>query len=131
MDTKNALMLAVVSAGMLTGLAAATSQATPVFAEKDECEKNSDNNCNQIKDRGQSMTQENDCYVKDNSGRGGDTGDDSGNGGSGNGGSNSNDVSCDNRVDEPNTGDDSFNGLIQKDAAVAPSSNDVFVLPFP
>jgi len=131
MDTKNVLMLAVVSAVMLTGLAATTIQATPVFAEKDECEKNSDNNCNQVNDRGQSITQENDCYVKDNSGRGGDTGDHSGSGGDGSGGSNSNDFSCDNTVEAPNTGDESFNGLIQKDAAAAPTSNDVFVLPFP
>ena len=124
-------MLAVLSVVMLTGLAATTIKATPVFAEKDECEKNSDNNCNQVKDRGQSITQENDCYAKDNSGRGGDTGDDSGNGGDGNGGNNDNAFSCINSAEAPNTGDDSFNGLIQKDAAVAPTSNDVFVLPFP
>ena len=111
MNTKNVFMLAVMSAVMLTGLAATTIHATPVFAEKDECEKNSDNNCNQIKDRGQSITQENDCYVNDNSGRGGDTGDDSGNGGSGSGGSNSNDFSCINSVTAPNTGGDSFNEI--------------------
>ena len=44
-------MLAVLSAVMLTGLAATTIQATPAFASKDECEKNSDNNCNQIRQR--------------------------------------------------------------------------------
>jgi hypothetical protein len=113
MNTKNVFMLAVLSAVMLTGLAATTIQATPVFAQKDECEKNSDNNCNQIKDRGQSITQENDCYVKDNSGRGGDTDDKSGDGGSGNGGGNSNDFSCDNSVEAPNTGSESFNSPIQ------------------
>ena len=113
MNTKNVFMLAVLSAVMLTGLAATTIQATPVFAQKDECEKNSDNNCNQIKDRGQSITQENQCHVNDNSGRGGDTGDDSGNGGDGSGGDNSNDFSCLNSVTAPNTGDDSFNGFIQ------------------
>ena len=111
MNTKNVLMLVMLSSGLLTGLAATTIQATPVFAEKDECEKNSDNNCNQIKDRGQSITQENDCYVKDNSGRGGDTGDNSGNGGSGSGGSNSNDFTCINDITEPNTGNDAFNSL--------------------
>ncbi len=94
---------------MLTGLTAISIQATPVFAEKDECEKNSDNNCNQIKDRGQSITQDNHCSVTDNSGRGGDTGDNSGNGGAGSGGGNRNDFSCDNTVDRPNTGDWSFN----------------------
>ncbi|HEY6950551.1 MAG TPA: hypothetical protein VI146_08060 [Nitrososphaeraceae archaeon] len=112
MNTKNVFMLAVLSAVMLTGLAATTIQATPAFASKDECEKNSDNNCNEIKDRGQSITQENHCYVEDNSGRGGDTGDNSGDGGSGSGGSNSNDFSCDNSVDRPNTGNDAFNELI-------------------
>ena len=94
-------MLAVLSAVMLTGLAATTIQATPVFAEKKDCEKNSDNNCNQIKDRGQSLTQENHCYVEDNSG----------DGGSGSGGSNSNDFSCINSITEPNTGNDAFNSL--------------------
>ena len=106
-------MLAVLSGVMLTGLAATTIQATPAFASKEDCEKNSDNNCNEIKDRGQSITQENHCYVKDNSGRGGDTGKDSGNGGDGNGGDNSNDFSCDNSVEAPNTGSDSFNELLQ------------------
>ena len=105
-------MLAVLSAVMLTGLAATTIQATPAFASKDECEKNSDNNCNQIKDRGQSITQENDCHRKDNSGRGGDTGDNSGDGGSGSGGGNNNDFSCTNTVTDPNTGNDAFNSLI-------------------
>jgi len=108
MNTKNVLMLVMLSAVMLTGLAATTIQATPAFASKDECEKNSDNNCNQIKDRGQSITQENDCYVKDNSGRGGDTGDNSGNGGDGSGGNNNNFFSCDNTITDPNTGDESF-----------------------
>ena len=111
MNTKNVLMLVMLSAVMLTGLAATTIQATPAFASKDECEKNSDNNCNQIKDRGQSITQENHCYVRDNSGRGGDTGKDSGNGGDGSGGNNNNDFSCDNTVTEPNTGDQSFNSI--------------------
>jgi hypothetical protein len=112
MNTKNVFMLAVLSAVMLTGLAATTIQATPVFANKEDCEKNSDNNCNEIKDRGQSITQENHCYVQDNSGRGGDTGKDSGDGGSGSGGSNSNDFSCHNTVTDPNTGNDAFNQII-------------------
>jgi len=72
------LIFVVVSAAMLTGLTAISIQATPVFAEKDECEKNSDNNCNKVDDRGQSITQENHCNAVDNSGRGGDTGDNSG-----------------------------------------------------
>jgi hypothetical protein len=108
MNTKNVLMLIMLSAGMLTGLTATMMQATPVFADKEECQKSSDNNCNEIKDRGQSITEENDCYVKDNSGRGGDAGDESGNGGSGSGDNNNNFFSCDNTVDEPNTGNHAF-----------------------
>src|SRR5215467_7349114 len=108
MNTKM-LMFVVLSAAMLTGLTAISIQATPAFASKDECEKNSDNNCNKVDDRGQSITQENDCFVKDNSGRGGDTGDNSGDGGDGSGGNNNNDFSCDNTIEAPNTGDTSFN----------------------
>ena len=125
MDTKNLLMVAVLSVGMLAGLAATTIQATPVFADKDECEKNSDNNCNEIKDRGQSITQENDCHAKDNSGRGGDTGDNSGNGGSGNGGNNDNAFECKNVLEQPNTGDNSFN-VPTKSEVVVTTSNDPF-----
>ncbi len=40
-------MLAVLSAVMLTGLAATTIQARPVFADKEECKDNGDNNCNE------------------------------------------------------------------------------------
>jgi hypothetical protein len=112
MNTKNVFMLAVLSTVMLTWLAATTIQATPVFAEKEDCEKNSDNNCNEIKDRGQSITQENHCYVQDNSGRGGDTGKDSGDGGSGSGGNNDNAFTCSNTVTDPNTGNDAFNQII-------------------
>ncbi len=125
MDTKNVLMLAVLSVGMLAGLAATTIQATPAFAEKDECEKNSDNNCNEIKDRGQSITQENDCHRKDNSGRGGDTGDNSGDGGSGSGGNNDNAFDCNNVLEQPNTGDNSFN-VPNKNVVVVTTSNDPF-----
>jgi hypothetical protein len=114
MNAKNAFMLAILSAVMLTGLAATTIQATPAFATKDECEKNSDNNCNKVEDRGQSITQENQCHVTDNSGRGGDSGKDSGDGGDGSGGNNKNDFSCDNSVEAPNTGSDSFNELLQQ-----------------
>lgn len=65
-----------------------------------------------IKHRGQSITEENGCYVKDNSGLGGDTGDDSGIGGGGRGGNNYNFFRCDNTVDDPNTGNDAFNEFL-------------------
>ena len=44
MNTKYLLMLVMLSVGMLTGLTATMIQATPVFADKEEYEKNSNNN---------------------------------------------------------------------------------------
>ena len=113
MNTKNVFMLAVLSAVMLTGLAATTIQATPAFASKDECEKNDDHNCN---NRSIDIVQKNDCKVEDggaNGGDGGDTGDGSTSGSNGGQGSgNSNDFSCDNTLDSTvNTGDDAFTSL--------------------
>ena len=40
-------MLVMLSAGMLTGLTATMIQATPVFADKEECKDNGNNNCNE------------------------------------------------------------------------------------
>jgi hypothetical protein len=57
LNTKNVLMLVVLSTGILTALAAtAMSQAQPVFAETDDCEDNDDKNCNEKK-----IEQTNDC----------------------------------------------------------------------
>ena len=50
--------------------------------------------------------------MQDNSGRGGDTGKDSGDGGSGSGGNNDNAFTCSNTVTDPNTGNDAFNQII-------------------
>ena len=50
LNTKNVLMLAVLSAGLLTVLTGtAVSQIQPVFADddEDECEDNGDNSCNE------------------------------------------------------------------------------------
>jgi hypothetical protein len=61
MYTKNVLMLVVLSAGMLTALTATMiSQATPAFADTEDCEDNSDNNCNDNR----SEYQENNCKIK-------------------------------------------------------------------
>ena len=70
MNTKNVLMLVMLSAGMLTGLTAtATLQGQTAFADKKKCEDNSDNNCN---DKSQNMKQKNECKIenenKDHSG---------------------------------------------------------------
>jgi hypothetical protein len=64
LNTKNVLMLAVLSLGMLTALTATgMPQAQPVFAEKEECNDNDDKNCNK-----KEIEQTNDCGIKvDNS----------------------------------------------------------------
>jgi len=59
--TKYVLMFVVLSTGMLTGLTATgMSQAQTAFADDQErvCENNSDNNCNDVK---QKTEQENKC----------------------------------------------------------------------
>ena len=62
LNTKNVLMLVILSAGLLTLLAGtAVSQIQPAFAEEDEeYEDNGDNNCNEDTQR---IHQENDCKV--------------------------------------------------------------------
>ena len=107
MNTKNVFMLAVLSAVMLTGLAVTTIQTTPAFASKDECEKNSDYNCNELKDRSQLITTQANCKVEahDASADGGDTGDNSGNGGTEASVSPDNAFDCVSQVNNPNTGD--------------------------
>jgi len=58
LNTKNVLMLVVLSAGLLTGTA--VSQVQPAFADKDECKDNGDLNCNK---ETQKVHQENNCKV--------------------------------------------------------------------
>jgi hypothetical protein len=62
LNTKNMLMLVVLSAGLLTVLTGtAVSQIQPAFADDDEeCEDNGDNNCNE---ETQKIHQENNCKV--------------------------------------------------------------------
>ena len=63
-------MLIVLSTGILTALTAtAMPQAQPVFADKKECEKNDDKNCNK-----KEIDQKNECQIKvDNSNNQGGT----------------------------------------------------------
>ncbi len=125
MITKNVLMLVMLSAGMLTGLTAIMIQATPVYADTEDCEDNGDHNCN-TSDRDLKIEQENNCRVEDGgaNANGGDAKDDSGNGGNGGtGGSNDNRFDCFNGVADPNTGNDAHNGL---NVELVPTSNDVF-----
>lgn len=63
LNTKNILMLAILSAGLLTVLiGTAVSQIQPAFADKDkeECEDNGDFNCNE---ETQKIHQEINCKV--------------------------------------------------------------------
>src|SRR5580765_7171616 len=103
MNTKHVLMLVMMSAGMLTGLTATMIQATPVYADTEDCKNNDNHNCN-TSERDLKIKQEGECKVENGGGNG-----DGGDGGNGNG--NSNNFFCANEVDEPNTGDNAFNGL--------------------
>jgi hypothetical protein len=59
LKTKNLFMLVVLSTGLLTALGGTMmTQATPVFAEEDECEDNDDKNCNK-----KEIEQTNECGI--------------------------------------------------------------------
>jgi hypothetical protein len=104
-ETKNLLMLVILSGGILTGLTGTMIQAAPVYADTEDCEDNDDENCNTTDDRAQKITQENNCRVEDGSGSA-----DGGDGGAGGStGNNDNRFECTNNLVEPNTGD-AFNG---------------------
>ena len=48
MNTKKVLMFAALSIGIFTALTGTgLSQVAPAFADRDECEDNDDNNCNE------------------------------------------------------------------------------------
>ena len=92
-ETKNVLMLVILSGGILTGLAGTMIQAAPVYADTEDCKDNDDENCNTTDDRAQKITQENNCRVEDG----------------GSGGNNDNRFDCSNTLLDPNTGNDAFN----------------------
>ena len=59
MNRKNALTFVALSIGILTGLTGTgLSHVAPAFADKEECEDNDDNNCNE---RTHKIKQDNDC----------------------------------------------------------------------
>lgn len=61
LNTKNVLMLVILSAGLLTVITGPeVSYVAPLFAEEDECEDNGDFNCNE---ETQKIHQENNCKV--------------------------------------------------------------------
>ncbi len=64
MNSKNLILLVVLSAGMLTALTATTiAFATPVFASKKHCEDNGDNNCNSTHNT-QKIKAKNECEIE-------------------------------------------------------------------
>ena len=98
LNTKNVLMLVVLSAGLLTTLTGtAVSQMQPVFAEKDgdECEDNGDFNCNE---ENQKLHLENNCKIV-NENENDDKSDENVNEGSTNG-----DMTCWNFAQNPENG---------------------------
>lgn len=98
LNTKNVLILVVLSTGLLTVLTAtAVSQVQPAFADKDEdeCEDNDDFNCNE---ENQKVHQENNCKIV-NEIKNKDKSDDDTNGGNGNG-----DITCWNFAQNPEDG---------------------------
>ena len=97
-ETKNVLMLVILSAAMLTAITGTgVSTLAPVFAEdEDECNDNRDNNCNE---ETQKVHQENKCKITN----------DVENEDESNGNSNSNlgngDIECWNFAQNPEDGD--------------------------
>jgi hypothetical protein len=61
LNTKNVLMLVVLSAGLLTALTGTgVSVLAPAFADEDDCEDNGRNSCNE---ETQKIEQENNCKI--------------------------------------------------------------------
>ena len=62
LNTKGVLMLALLSVGMLALLTGTgVSHVAPAFADKEECENNDDNNCNETNHK---IIQENNCKAE-------------------------------------------------------------------
>jgi hypothetical protein len=111
MNTKTVLTLVILSAGMLIGLTSTMIQATPVYADTEDCKDNDDDNCNTTNDRTLQIEQENNCRAENGGNANGGSGDGGGTGGPGGiTGSNDNRFTCTNEVFEPNTGNNAFNG---------------------
>jgi hypothetical protein len=110
MNTKTVLTLVILSAGMLTGLTSTMIQATPLYADTEDCKDNDDDNCNDSHERALIVEQENNCdIVNRDSADGGDSGDSGTGGAGGDAGDNSNSLECSNTVFQPNTGNNAFN----------------------
>ena len=106
LNTKNVLMLVVLSAGILTVLTGTgVSQVAPAFADKEECKNNDDNNCNE---RTHKIIQENNCKAENEYEKIGTMGTTT----------NNNQFVCLNILTSPANGDDNVFG----DSALLPNS---------
>jgi hypothetical protein len=98
MNTKNVLMLVVLSAGILTALTGTgLSQLAPAFADKGECNHNGDRNCNETTHK---ITQDGDCKAENSYEKIGNMG----------ASTNNNDFTCTNVLTSPANGDDNVFG---------------------
>ena len=94
MNTKNVLTFVALSLGILTALTGTgISQVAPAFADKEECEDNDDNNCNE---RTHKIIQENNCKAVNEYEHIGSLGSPT----------NNNQFTCENILDSPANGDD-------------------------
>ena len=99
-------MLVVLSAGILTVLTGTgVSQVAPAFADKEECEDNDDNNCNE---RNHKIIQENNCKAENEYEKIGSFGSTT----------NNNQFVCSNVLTSPANGDDDVFG----DSALLPNN---------
>ena len=106
MKSKNLLMFVVLSAGILTVLTGTgVSQVAPAFADKEECEDNDDNNCNE---RTHKIKQDDDCKAENEYEKIGSVGSTT----------NNNDFVCVNVLTSPANGDDDVFG----DSALLPNT---------
>ena len=103
-------MLVVLSAGILTVLTGTgVSQVAPAFADKEECENNDDNNCNE---RTHKIIQENNCKAENEYEKIGSMGSHT----------NNNQFVCLNILTSPANGDDNEFGDTLIDELFGPSS---------
>jgi hypothetical protein len=108
-------MFAVLSIGILTALTGTgISQVAPAFADKEECEDNDDNNCNE---RTHKIIQEDSCKAVNEYERIGTMGDSE----------NNNQFSCDNILTSPANGDDNELGdSALEEVLTSTASDEVF-----
>ena len=102
-------MFAALSVGILTALTGTgISQVAPVFADKEECEDNDDDNCNE---RTHKITQEDNCKAANENEHVGTMGSTT----------NNNFFSCDNLLTSPANGDDDEFGDSALDEVFGPT----------